>query len=81
MAAGWGDAYLAETRCVAYHPTVPRWNLRAPPITRSERREWVVLHTKTTKVLCSVLHMVTREFAVATNRVTRPLLFFFRDCV
>ena len=61
LMAGWRDAYLAEnTRRVAYHITAPRWNLRTPPITGSERREWVVFHTKSTGQ-CSVLHMVTRE--------------------
>ena len=50
-------AYLAKnTHRVAYYVTTPRWNLRAPPTTGSERRPRVVFHTT-----CGMLHMVTRE--------------------
>jgi hypothetical protein len=66
MAAGWGDVYLAEnTHRVAYHVTARRWNLRAPPTTGSERRGWVVLHTKNTYAA----NGHARGLAVATRQI------------
>jgi hypothetical protein len=64
MAARWGVVYLAEnTRRLAYHVTAPRWNLRAPPTTGSERRGWVIFHTKNRYRVVCASH--SRGFAVA----------------
>ena len=56
-----GKVIAENTSHVTYHVAAPRWNLKAPPTTGSERREQVVFHAKSTQVQCSVLHMVTRE--------------------
>ena len=63
-------AYLAEnTHRVAYHVTAPRWNLRAPPTTGSERKRRVVFHTKSTQVLADATHGHARGFPVATRQI------------
>ena len=77
--AGWGDAYLAgrkhAPRRLPRHRATLELNLRAPPTTGSECREWVVFHTKSTQVQCSVLHMVTREALLWPQIVTRSSSF------